>query len=252
MTSLSKVLKAQTVKLDKDNRINIDVGFIVPQPMPDSTFDKAEEETPEEIARNIINKANRDAEKIVNQAKREASNLLDEAKAQAEEESRVMCEQAHEEGYREGYRKAELESKHILEQANQVLADAKRERAASETSLEPDMVDLIIKIVQKLLNDTVRLNPDAVVNLIRQGFAGATITGDVFIHVSQHDFEQVVQSKEALMSLTDGSVNLEIIRDLSLDMSDCVIETTYGNIDCSLNQQFDALRNQLVYILKNK
>lgn len=252
MRSLPKILKASAVTVDSDNKFSIDASPVVPWVPEAEKPLEMEEESPEEIARNILQKAEQEAKKIQEKAQNEANRIIADAKKQATHESQSIRESSREEGYQEGYQKAEAEGKSIIKQAETVLNDARNQRKAMETSLEPDMVNLIEKIVAKLLGDTVQINPQVIINLIRQGFSGSNITGNVFVHVSQYEYEQVTENKDKLLALTDGSVRLEIVRDLSLDRMDCVIETSYGNIDCSLNQQFDALRANLTYILKSK
>lgn len=209
----------------------------------------AEKENPEERARITLAKAGREAEQIVRNARSEAAAIIESAKEQAAEEAESIRAQARDEAYQEGYQKAETEGAAIMAQANQVLVNAERERDKMEAQMEPDMVRLVIDIVTKLLGDMVRLHPEAVVNLIRQGLSSATITGDVAVRVSPHDFEAVAEHKEVLLAMTDSSVKLDVVRDPSLQAADCVIETPFGNIDCGLNQQFESLRDNLTYIL---
>jgi flagellar biosynthesis/type III secretory pathway protein FliH len=38
------------------------------------------------------------------------------------------------------------------------------------------------------------------------------------------------------------------VKDLSLNPTDCIIETPYGNIDCSLERQMQDLIENLYYI----
>lgn len=251
---MSRVLKANAVTVDKDNKYQIEVSSSgAPAPVHNETEpETADEETPEEKAQKIIKKAERDAESIRKKATSEAAAILEDAKKQAQAEADAIREQAQADGYRIGTEKADAEGKAIKAKANAVLAEANRERAEAEASLEPDMVALIQQIVTKLLGDTVKINPNVIVSLIRQGISGSTLAGNVYIHVSPYDFEQVMDNKEALLAMADSSVKLEIVRDPSLNAMDCVIETPMGNIDCSLNQQFDTLRDNLNYILQNK
>lgn len=250
---MPNILKAGAVTVDNE-KVNIEVGPVAAVYIPEASFvpEAEEEESPEEKAHHILQKAEHDADQLRRKAAGEAASIIEDAKKQATAESQAIKEQARSDGYQEGLQKATSEGEAIKAQANKVLEDARRERAETEASLEPDMVDLINKIVAKLLDDTIRINPGVIINLIRQGLAGATLTGNIFVHVSQYDFEEVTENKEALLAMTDGSVKLEIIRDLSLNRMDCVIETPFGNIDCSLTQQSDALRENLNYILWNK
>ena len=250
MISLSNIYKANAVTIDTDNVINIETNFYIEElPYePEPVYEIAEEENPEETARSIIQNALDEAEKQLEEAKALAEKIINDAKQQAYAEAAEIKSKAYDSGYGEGYEKAEEEGKAIVEEAETVLSDANAERARLEETLEPEMVKLAIDVIEKLLGDVVKLHPEVVLNLIRQGIAGAKLSGQVQIRVSPSEYEAVTNNQEVFSSFVNSSVSLEIVRDPALGAMDCVIETPFGNIDCSLSRQYEALREQLVYI----
>lgn len=258
----SNILKSYTATVDYDNKVLIEVPVFPdpPEPeeeIPESTEDDFTEEEieiipPEVAAEEIIRGAKQEAEEIIARAKSEAEAFYRETETKALAESMRIKSEAQEEGYQEGMRKAQGAGEAIKAEANQVLENAKRECADMIAAAEPDMVELISRITEKLLSDSVRIHPGVVVNLIKQGISGATMTGDVSIRVSAGDYEYAAAKKDELQSMADASVRMDIIKDLSLAETDCVIETPFGNIDCSLGQQFEALKENLFYILRGK
>jgi flagellar assembly protein FliH len=205
----------------------------------------------EEQATSIIIGATRKSESIIKDAKNEAAIIIQNAKIQAEKEGEAIIESKRTQGYNEGLDQAKEEGEAIKAEAKALLDEAIQARKNMEASLEPDIIEMIQKIVNKLLNDAVQIEPQVIVHLIKQGFANTTVAGDITIHVSPFDYDVVLQNKETFLAMADGSVRLEIVKDFSLNEMDCIIETSYGNIDCSLGQQFDALKNNLIFILNN-
>lgn len=258
--SSNRVLKSEYVHLDKDNKVRIEVDSLMPDSVKGLSSSDA---TGEDKSEARVKKAEGTAAVIIRQAEIQAEDVLSRAriaaaqeqtsirdKAQAEA-SHVLAE-SHEKGYNSGMAAATAEGDAIKAEAKQILEDAKAERDRIQKSLEPEMVNLVISITEKLLGDTVKLNPSVIINLIKQGLSSAALSGKVTVYVSAQDYELVVANKDELLTLTDGSVKLEITKDLSLNPMDCVIETPMGDIDCSLDQQFEALRANLTYILNNK
>jgi flagellar assembly protein FliH len=192
------------------------------------------------------------ANKIIKQAQREAESIIRTATKKAEAEAEAIADQAYEQGYQEGMDLAAAEGDAIKAQAQKVVLDAYEERKALLNKLEPEIVDLIIKLTGKLLNDSIELNPKLVVALIKQGLSGSNLTGEVCVHVSGADYDAVIECKDELLALTDSSTRLEIMKDPSLKPMDCIIETPYGDVDCSLNQGYGALVQNLTYILNNR
>ena len=250
--SLSRIIKTGTFLLDENNKVIIDI------PTPDTFEAQATEIIPEEEQEEIINPED-EAERIIAQAKNEAAAIIERAKNQARDESREILalaaeeaediqKKAQEDGYNAGLSKAKAEGDEIKRQAEKIKNDAIQWKKDQEESLEPQIVDMIIQIIEKLIGVTI--NPNIIINLIRQGINNSTITGNIIIYVSPNDHAHVIEHKDEILSLTDGSVKVDIVKDLSLNDNDCIIETPFGNIDSSLNQQLETLVQDLKYILK--
>ena len=244
--------------MDADNVVQIEIATDFPEAEPvydeadAAAVPEAEAEDPEAIAKSIIAKAKAEGDKILAKAKSDGEKAGAEAKAQGEAEAVSIKEKAQEDGYNEGMAQAQAEGQKIITEAEGVLSEAIAKRAELEESFEPDMVNLVMDIVKKLIGDTVELYPGTIVNLIKQGIESATLSGLVNIHVSPDDYQQVMEDKDSIDTFADSSVTIEIIKDPSLGKMDCVIETPFGNIDCSLNQQHDTIRDQLKYILSTR
>ncbi|MCL2577878.1 MAG: FliH/SctL family protein [Defluviitaleaceae bacterium] len=253
MLSSNRILKSEMVNLDTENKIIIDIGVpALPPDTPVTEDPEKREKDAKKSAANMIRRAEQQAEEIINNALREAEEKQAEILMNAEAEAEKSRAVSRDDGFSEGMAAANSMGEKIKAEAAQILEGAKSERKTMQENLEPEIVNMIIAITEKLLGNTVGIKPAVVVNLIKQGFAQATISGKVTVYVSADDYDEVVGKKEELMALTDGSVKLEITKDLSLSPMDCVIETPFGDIDCSLGQQFEALRTNLTYILNNK
>lgn len=251
--SSSKLIR--NYQLDRENAVVIEVNDpmqykTVEDLLDDTDFGGEEDEiSPEEMADNILKTARAEAERIKRDAQNEGAAEVEAMREAANSEIATLREQARTEGYTEGITAATHEGDGIRAQARQVLSDAEKERIAMQESLEPEMVDLLVGIASKLLNNAVTLNPGVILALVRMGMQNATITGDVTVYVSADDYEEVIKRKDEIVALTDGSVKLEIVKDLSLNPMDCVIETPFGSIDASLGQQFETLKQNITYLL---
>ena len=255
MLSCNRVLKAGTVNVDQDNKVVIDAGQSSEQlsgTEDNKAYEPNKEAQAQSAAKRIIRQAEQQAEEIVSSARASSAQEQVVIRQNAEAEAARLLSESRDMGYKDGMNTATREGDAIKAEAQQVLESAIAERKAMQESLEPEIVELVIGITDKLLNKTMAINPAIITNLIKQGLTSAVITGDVIIYVSPQDLEQVLEHKDELMAHADGSVKLEIVKDLSLNPMDCVIETPFGDIDCSLGQQFESLKANLSYILNNK
>ena len=214
--------------------------------------------TPEEIRQNaeriasdIISKAREEAAKIEKRAWEEAEEIRAQAKIETEEERKIVFSTAETEGRDTGYNQGIEEAEAIKEEARNMLEETYKHREIAIIELEPEMVEFLSSVAQKLIGTAARINPQVILHLIREGLAMSAFTGDMSLRVSKDDYENVVAHREDLLELVEGGAELEIIRDLSLNCGDCVIETQYGVIDSSLNMQLEDVKENLSYILRN-
>ena len=248
-----KILRTGTYNVDRGNPTVIHVNEGPPSESDDEGESSAPQgPSPEVIAQDIIGAARRQAMQMIDDAHIQAAMHIETAKKEAQQQANELYETTRTEAYDTAVAQATQEGDALRAQARQVLEDAEAQRQAMLAQVEPDMVELLISITAKLLDNAVQLHPNLVLALVRMGIHNATITGEVVVYVSAQDFEEVNKHKDQIMALTDGSVQLSIVKDLSLNPTDCIIETPFGNIDCSLGQQFEALRNNLTHLLGNK
>jgi len=263
ISSSSRVIKSHAVVLDVNNKVLIDIPEPfqgnVSQPVSvknnelnNETNEQVSEEQAESIAIRIINQAKQQAADILTNARLTASNEQDAIISAANEEASKVYNEASERGYAEGINKATAEGNEIIANANQILEDAKTWRKETEESLEPDIIELIIGITDKLVAEAVKTNPETVINLIKQGLSEATIQSDVTVYVSTDDFKLVKEHKDEIRSLIEGSFDLEIHPDPSLKPMDAVISTNIGDTDVSLNGQVEAVKSYIKQILDNR
>ena len=251
ISSSNRVLKAGSINVDLENKVTIEIPAVEAEILPDGAGEDAEEKAMSAAAR-ILNTANMQANEILNKARMEALAIQSKIEEETKNEAKKLLEETRENAYNEAMDRATEEGNRIIDDAKRVLADAKKERLHLQESLEPDIVRLITNITDKIIGNAATLNPKTILYLVKQGFDTQTITGDVKVLVSGEDFETVRAAKDELLAHTDGSANLDIVKDAALGPCECVIETSIGHIDCSLDLQYSSLKENLTYILQNR
>jgi flagellar assembly protein FliH len=230
-TSNSKIINSSS----NDNKVD-NSNMYIENEIKETSEQMAAILEAEEECKNKIKNAQIEAEEIISVALEEANQLKDNAY----NEGKSL-------GYEDGkneYVKEIEQIKDQLELERQSIA-VEKEKAIAE--VEPKMVEIIKNIVQKLVNSQVAVD-DTIIYLIKQGFKEIELHGDIIIKVSSEDFEYVIDNKEKLTKDVSERVNLEILKELSLQSKECIIETQMGNIDCSLGTQLNGLLKELQFI----
>ena len=275
MIWLAKIYKAWSVNLDSQNKVAIEVPELVQQTQaavyefeeaetdfegnPDIdveaqalAFAENTREKAQEQAKSIVDGANLQADAILVTARLEAEAMRKRAKEEIEQERTLALMDAKKSGYDEGYNEGEAAAKGLVDEAKRLKAETEAQREAAIKRLEPELVELIIRIVRKLVSDTMKLKPQVVMHLIRQGLAQSNFTGDITLRVSKEDYDNVVSNKDELLKLMERGADLIVTKDFSLNQGDCVIETPFGVIDSSLEMQFEEIRESLSLILEGE
>jgi flagellar assembly protein FliH len=217
---------------------------ITPSPANKSEWAKE----PGKNREDVLNEARGEAEIIILKARNEARIISDNARKEIDGLRGEAEEEARGKGYGDGFNKGASEAEALKREAEQTLREARAERDELLSGMEPRAVGLIIKIMEKLLGAAVKINPQIILHLIREGLSCATGSESVRIRVSPDDYTVVQDHFNEIMEFA-GSSDAQLVKDASLNPMDCIIETSYGNIDSGLDQQFESLKADLLYTL---
>lgn len=196
----------------------------------------------------IIENANNEAARLVENAKKEAEEIIETAREKAISLAEEIKKEAEEKGYNDGLQKGEIEAKSLIDQANETLLSAKAEKQQILNSAEPQIIDLVQDLLNKLIGETVKINNDIILHLIRKGLSTANASGKLSIHISVEDYDNVINNKHLIETYVDSDKELEFVKDVLLGKNECIIETPFGNVDSSLDSQLESLKQDLLYM----
>ncbi len=234
----------------------------------DSSIDQMEMEglpegaTPENPPRSrgggasAVAQANRQAEEILQNAREEADRLLSSTQDEIEAMKAQAMEQARAEGYesgvREGMKSGMAQADQELAQKKQELEKEFRDKANSLeaeyeeilNNLEPEFVEKISSIYEHIFRVDLSAHKDIVVHLIRMTLHGIEPSRHYIVRVSKEDYAFVnMQKKQIAEGMSNSSI--EIVEDVTLRKSECMIDTDGGIFDCSLDTELSELTKRL-------
>lgn len=188
-----------------------------------------------EEAREELERSRALAERMLSDAQEEINRLT----AKAREEARNS---GYEEGRRQGLEEIEaLKQEYFLKEK-----ELQQEYEKKMLELEPAFVEHLTGIYEHVF----RVDLSAYNKLVRHLLVDAIQKmGDYrsyIIHVSKEDYPGVSGVKEQLQEEAGaGGAGFEIVADVTLGRSQCVIETEGGVYDCSLGTELAELKRKL-------
>ncbi|KGG80757.1 hypothetical protein Y919_04385 [Caloranaerobacter azorensis H53214] len=200
----------------------------------------------------IINKAKAEAEMLLNEARENADAIMEKTY----EKSRLVIEESKQKGYEEGYKKGYeegcIEAEKIIKEANSIKREYLQKRAAYLKQLEKDIVELVISISEKIINQKLDDDREVIISIILKGLENLLVSDKVIIRVSKDDYDVVELAKERLLAEASLIEDIKVKIDNNLQKGSCIIETERGCVDVGINTQIETMKKTLKDILNSE
>lgn len=219
-----------------------------------------EKEKAEKEYKIIVDKAKEKAAKIVEDAEEQKESIIDEAYIKAkeilDEHKEIGYKEGHELGYKKGhekgYEEGKVKSDELIKEALNIKESYISTRNNLLKELEEDIVELVISIYEKVINKKTEEDDELIVSLVLNGISNLDLTDKLTIVVSKEDYNILEIAKEEILAKASMITELDIKYDISLKKGDCILETSKGNIDASLKNQLEEVKELLTTILNNE
>ena len=183
------------------------------------------------------------------QVKEETSQMMAQANVQIAEMRANALEEAKAQGYREGYDQGMAETRAQKEVYLSKQAQLEEEYRQQIEALEPEFIETLTGIYEHIFRVDLSAYHQLVINLLTDAMQKTDSARNYIVHVSKQDYPAVSAAKEKILEETGTlSTSLEIISDMTLSASQCMIETEDGIYDCSLGTELEELRRKLMLI----
>jgi type III secretion protein L len=175
--------------------------------------------------------ASLEAKDILAKAQEQAAQLLEDVRREKEE---VLAESIKR-GYAAG-----------LDQWNDALADAWKQREEFLSRHEAELVKLAVAVAKKIIGQSVEMNPDIVLQTAREALRSVRSERRVIIKVNPQD-EAALREQAASLKMLGAEVGeLVIIANPEIEAGGCIVESDLGMIDAQIGTQLAALETALL------
>ncbi len=204
-------------------------------------------------AEGIIDSAHAEYEKQLNNAYEKAKSIYEENKKRGYDEGyKLGKEEGYAEGYEKGYMEGKEESEKLINEALEIKNSYTSIRNNALREAEKDLIELVVSVYEKVLYDKVEDDEDYIVSLILNGIEELEIKEKLTIIVSEYDYEVVKKYEKAILSKASLIDSIDIRINSDMEKGDCILETSKGNIDVSLKNQLNEIKDLLYTILNNE
>ncbi len=189
----------------------------------------------------------------LNAAKEELSNvqaqikqLKENAQTEIDDLRERALQEANERGYQDGYQQGMNEVAALREECAAKERQLEQDYFSKMKELEPEFVRNLTQIYEHIFNVDLSDYHQLVVSLLTDAMQRVDASGNMIVHVAKEDYPQVSSAKAEILEKTGTpKERVEIVSDMTLAPSQCMIETESGVYDCSLGTELSELSKKL-------
>lgn len=250
---MSNVIKAYSVRYDDEAKKTIDTHLRIDKELEEKkntifkTFISQPEGFVEGLMATVVEtlpspeEIQEQSSKALEEAQKEAKQILEQARKEAEQIKKDALTAAQKKGYDEGMLQARKEAQKLKADYD----EKTRQLQAEHEAMEPQMVQLIAALVEKITGIIVKDNDDVIFYLVSKAIKNMDKSDEYTIKVSKEDYDYVSERKNLLLGAMERDVSLYITDDMNLKKNQCLIETELKVINCSLDVQLNNLITDL-------
>ena len=131
--------------------------------------------------------------------------------------------------------------RHLLRQVQQAIVAMETVAGDVDRQMERTVGLLALGLAEIMINHATETNPDVVLGSLSKALQKGQGQAIRKIRLNPADMEQTAASKKKLSNLVEHMEDLRLEPDAALSRGGCVVETDYGTIDATPDNQFRVL-----------
>jgi flagellar assembly protein FliH len=203
-----------------------------------------------------------DAGMQANNIRQEADQLYEHAEKQIKKEKQIweqeklrLIESAKQEGYEQGLKQGQADG---LKQYEELIDDGKQLVEMIQKGYEKNISDsestillLGIKIAEKILKTEIQSNHNQFFNIVRSAIKEVKEQQHIQIRIHPNLYPFIISKKDELQSIfIDPSTQLFVYPDNDIEDHGCIVESSFGRIDASVDSQLEEIKQKLIELLE--
>lgn len=183
------------------------------------------------IIRGEVYSASAKARELLQKAQREAEAIL----RNAEEESAKQRQTGYDTGYQEG-----------LAQTTELMVKARTEQEQFIKNANRDLMDLAFKIAEKIIGKQLEMEPETIIGIVKQAMQTVRQSKQLTIRVHPEDAKILKENEEELQETLGRQRILDVMEDKKVHRGGCIIESEIGTVEAQLQTQLERLKKILL------
>ena len=189
-------------------------------------------------------------------AENEIQKMYKEADEKIEYEIKVSQNRGYQDGYQIGIEKGKEEIVQngiaIIEKIEKIHEDMLDQKAAIFEENEEELIELSFQLAQKIVKKEIKCDKDIIRKNLTEALKKVPISKNLTIIVNWEDLEYIKEIKNQLFAEIHGVEKIDILENKNIERGGCVLETSMGTIDATINSQLEIVYEKLMQSVQQK
>ena len=163
----------------------------------------------------------------------EAQGIVGEARKKAQHIEREAYEQGFLQGQKDGQEVGERSLDQQVQQFRDLVQALAREKEELFRRREQELLDLVLLISRKVVGRELKIQPEAIQDIIAGGFRILADTEDIKLRLNPQDYELLEWA-----SKDNWPADVQLVVDGTIEPGGFIMETTSGDIDGTLENRW--------------
>lgn len=158
-----------------------------------------------------------------------------------------QVDQSYRNGYERGFEDGiTRERNDRIAAIDSLLQEAKRKKEHAVRNIESRVVELAVRIAERVIIRSLEIEPASVANIVREVMSEIVGGETVVLRVSDEDFALVNSRYDEWLGMSGNAREFRIEADKRLHRGDCIVETEGGIIDGVIASRLDFLVEEML------
>ncbi|WML43700.1 flagellar assembly protein FliH [Neobacillus sp. PS3-40] len=252
---MSRLIKSQWANPTSENQKVISIKMLhlntENESAPIDHYDSKKEE--------MLTKAKQEAELLVQNALLQAQSIREQIALEREawdHEKKEIAEEAKRDGYAkgliEGKDQGYQEYQDSLSFAKEVVTTSRKDYQQQIVSAEKTILRLGMKVAEQIIGLKLVESETTFLSIVKRALKEAREYKEVQLHMNPVHYGFVLSQKEELLAIFPREVDIYIYPDEDLSKETCIIESSSGRIDASIDSQLEEIKRKLLELLESE
>ncbi|HHT71640.1 MAG TPA: hypothetical protein GX016_08760 [Firmicutes bacterium] len=194
---------------------------------------------------NLLAAAKHRAVILERESKKRAEDIMTKARQQAAQLRQEATDKGHREGYQAGFEAGQETARELVDEARELLAKAREEKARLLTEAEPEALELAFQLAGKILRREVTKSPEALAELLKAAADKLPQGEPVVVEVAPGEKQLWHEAEETLRAAMSDRP-FEIAENATVPPAEFMLSSAVGTVDARLQPQLEVCRTHLL------